>query len=89
MTVRDVIALRDPWRFNQRDQLFVRGWDSDYAVTVQRRVPTEELPLSPAMADAITCGFPTAPHYECLDHLGRTWLLCQLELSTSPTPKRK
>lgn len=87
--IRAILALRDPWRFNPEDTLYVRGWSQEHPVTVERRVPREQLPHSPAMADAITCLFPTCPHYQCRDHLGGRWLLSQLELSTSVIQERK
>ena len=84
-----IIALRDPWRFNPDEKLYVRGWSQDHPVTVERRVPREELPYSPAMADAITCRFPTMPHYECTDHQGGTWLLAQMNLSRNTIPMER
>jgi hypothetical protein len=84
-----IIELRDPWRFRDNEELYVRGWPQDYPVTVERRVPREQLPHSPAMADAITCKFPTMPHYECRDHLGGTWLLAQMNLSRNTIPMER
>lgn len=88
--IGNVIALRDKWRFKEGEKLYVYNWkDQEHPVTVERRVPREQLPHSDEMADAITCSYPTMPHYECSDYLGGTHLLAQMWLSTRPILERE
>lgn len=41
-----------------------------------------------AMANMLSAGARVVPHYEVEDHLGGTWLVSQLQLSTSPITER-
>lgn len=61
-----------PWRFNVRDAVYVRGWPLDECGRVIR----------------LTRPAPAAvPHYLVVDSGGMEWLISQLELSSKPIPQ--
>lgn len=73
--VGKILALRDPWRFRPGATLYVRGWSQDQPVVVESRAEIESLRQM-------------VPHYHCRDYEGGTWLLSQLQLSTTPILER-
>lgn len=84
--------------FKPGDEVFVRNWSQDYPGRISRLVETADLAnyhkskgrtLPEACASAISANMPIAPHYEVTDHLGDSWLISLLQLSSCAIRDKK
>lgn len=84
--------------FKPGDEVFVRNWSQDYPGRISRLVEPADLAsyhrskgrsLPEACASAISAHLPIAPHYEVTDHLGGSWLISLLQLSSCAIRDKK
>jgi hypothetical protein len=77
-----------PWRFNEGDIVYVRGWYKKTATILRRLelssdfIGCPSIELSVEALNAIKSN-QLFPHYEVQDILGSKYILSQLELSSS------